>query len=581
MSRLSRIKESVQYVADAIASVLGVEVTIADDKLIRVAGTGRYASGTGTIAKASLFDCVLQSGKGAIIDNPGKHRVCLECETREHCDELAQVCCPIKSGEETAGVIALVAFTEEQKQALLGRQRSLFAFLDRMADLLASKMAEQERLLELGNMKKQLETVINTVHEGIIAIDCKGVVVDLNAAAQKMIGLKADKAIGMKIDNLFTDLSFEELLRHAKENANREISCWLSDRKLHCIMTVNVWFDIEGIKGIVATLQEMAKVKKIVSRYGLDIHCSSDQILGSSPGIKLVKNAIYMASKTNVPVFIRGESGTGKELFARLLHCSSERKKQPFIAINCAAIPDNLLESELFGYEEGAFTGARRGGKPGKLELADGGTLFLDEIGDMPPALQAKILRVLQEKQVERVGATKPQAIDVRIISATHKNIEEMIEKGAFREDLYYRINVFPVTIPPLRERREDLPELIDHILSKYKRLYDKEIIGIDREAYSLLMNYDWPGNVRELENVIEYLIGIESGTVISRMSVTQRLQCKKRVAFDIMPIAEMERQMILTALEKFGPTMAGKEKAAEVLGISKATLYRKLKEYN
>lgn len=579
MSKLYRIKDSVQYVAEAIASVLGVEVTIADDKLLRVAGTGRCAAVDGTIAKDTLFDYVLQSGKGAIIDNPGKHSVCLECETREHCDELAQVCCPIKSDEETVGVIALVAFTEEQKQALLGRQKSLFAFLDRMADLLASKISEQERLLELGDMKKQLETVINTVHEGIIAIDCNGLVVQLNTAAQKMIGLKADKAIGMSICNLFTDLSVEDLVRHAKENANREISCWLSGRRLHCIMTVNVWFDADGIKGIVATLQEMAKVKKIVSRYGLDIDCSSSKILGSSPGIKLVKNAIHMASKTNVPVFIRGESGTGKELFARLLHCSSDRNKQPFIAINCAAIPDNLLESELFGYEDGAFTGARRGGKPGKFELADGGTLFLDEIGDMPLTLQAKILRILQEKQVERVGATKPQAIDVRIISATHKNIEDMVEKGSFREDLYYRINVFPVIIPPLRERKEDLSELIDHILARYKIIYEKEIIGVDNDAYALLMNYDWPGNVRELENVLEYLIGIEAGTTISRLSVMQRLQCKKKAALDIMPIAEVETQMIVAALGKFGMTLEGKKKAAEALGISKATLYRKLKE--
>jgi PAS domain S-box-containing protein len=580
MSKLYKIKESVQYVAEAIASVLNVEVTIADEKLFRVAGTGRYALVSGEIPKATLFDHVLQSGQGAIIDNPRKNNICQQCEARQHCVELAEVCCPIKSSQETVGVIALVAFTAEQKQALLGHQKSLFTFLDRMADLLASKMSEQERLTELEDMKKQLETVLNTVHEGIIAIDCKGLIVDLNEAAEKMIGLKAEKAVGKNICQLFSNLSIEELLKHAKENANREISCWLYGRRLHCIMTVNVWFDANGIKGIVATLQEMAKVKKIVSRHGVDIACSENSIIGTSPEIKRAKNAIKMASRTNVPVLIRGESGTGKELFARLLHCSSERKKHPFIAINCAAIPDNLLESELFGYEEGAFTGARRGGKPGKFELADGGTLFLDEIGDMPLTLQAKILRVLQEKCVERVGSTKLQTIDVRIVSATHKDIEAMVENGEFRQDLYYRINVFPVTIPPLRERKEDLPELIDDILARYKTLYEKEIIAMDEDAHALLMSYDWPGNVRELENVLEYLVGIETGTTISRLSVMQRIQCGKKPALDIMPIAEIERQMILSALKKFGTTLAGKEKAAKVLGISKATLYRKLKEY-
>jgi PAS domain S-box-containing protein len=581
MSKLYKIKEAVQYVAEAIASVVGVEVTIVDNKLHRIAGTGRYAGNVSDMPiKATLFDQILQSGRGVIIDNPGQNGICLECEARQQCVEMAQVCCPIVIDEETVGVIALVAFTVEQKQTLLGQQQNLFGFLDRMADLLASKITEQERLNELEDTKKQLETVLNTVHEGIIAIDCRGFVVDLNAAAQKMLGQKAEKVIGMGVSQLFVNLSAEELLRHAKENANREISCWVSGRQLHCIMTVNVWFDSDGVKGLVATLQEMARVKKIVSRHGLDIDCSGNRILGSSIGMENVKSAVKMASRTNAAVFIRGESGTGKELFARLLHCSSERKQQPFIAVNCAAIPDNLLETELFGYEEGAFTGARRGGKPGKFELADGGTLFLDEIGDMPMQLQAKILRVLQEKRIERVGATKSLAVDVRIISATHKDIENMVKNGEFRHDLYYRINVFPVTIPPLRERKNDLPELIKDILNRYRVMYGKEINGIDEDAYELLLKYDWPGNVRELENVMEYLVSIEAGATISLKTVSHRIQCSKDASLDIMPIAQAERQLILAALAKYGTTLEGKEKVAEVLGISKATLYRKIKEY-
>lgn len=581
MSNLFTIKESVQQVVEAIASVLGVEVTVVDNELRRIAGTGRYAGDVNNMPiKATIFDRVLQSGKGVIIDNPGQNSVCLACEAQQYCSEMAQVCCPIVVEKQTVGVIALVAFTAEQKETLLGQQQSLFGFLDKMADLLASKVVEQEQLTQLEDTKKQLETVLNTVHEGIIAIDCNGSIVDFNAAAQKMIGIPSDKIMGMNVSQVFVDLSAETLLRHAKERASREISCWIAGRQLHCIMTVNVWVDSGGIKGIVATLQEMAKVKKIVSRYGLEIDCSGNRILGNSAGMKTVKEAISMASRTNASVCIRGESGTGKELFARLLHCSSQRKQQPFIAINCAAIPDNLLESELFGYEEGAFTGARRGGKPGKFELANGGTLFLDEIGDMPMQLQAKILRVLQEKRIERVGATQSQPVDVRIISATHKDIEEMIKNGEFRQDLYYRINVFPVTIPPLRERKEDLPELIKDFLDRYQVMYAKEITGIDDDAYALLMDYDWPGNVRELENVMEYLVSTETGATISLQNVSRRIQRGKSISLEIMPIAQAERQLIQTALAKYGTTLEGKAKAAEALGISKATLYRKLKEY-
>ena len=581
MAELYQFQETVQYIAETIASVLGVEVTIADSRLRRVAGTGCYAGAVGNQPiKASLFTEVLQSGRGVIVDNPGENSLCLDCESRHNCTELAQVCCPIRIGAETAGVIALVAFTEGQKQALLGQRDNLFAFLDRMADLLASKIIEQERLTELEATKRQLETVFNTVHEGIIAVDCGGQVVDLNAAAQKMLGLTAEQAVGLSVNQLFTDLTAEDLLRRAKENANREMSCWIAGRRIHCVLTANVWFDSGGMRGIVATLQEIAKVKKIVSRYGLDIDCSSNKILGSSPGMEVVNHAISVAAKNSAAVFIRGESGTGKELFARLLHCSSERKQQPFIAINCAAIPENLLETELFGYEEGAFTGARRGGKPGKFELADGGTLFLDEIGDMPLTLQAKILRVLQEKRVERVGATKAMAVDVRIISATHKNIEDMVSRGEFRQDLYYRINVFPVRIPPLRERREDLPELIEDMLKRYNMVYAKQISGLEEAAYAMLMTYEWPGNVRELENVMEYLVGVETGVLISGKNVAARIQCRQAAALEVMPIAQAERRLILLALEKFGMTLEGKEQAAKALGIGKATLYRKLKEY-
>jgi PAS domain S-box-containing protein len=581
MSKLYQIREAVQHVAEAIASVLGVEVTIADDKLYRIAGTGGHAGGTGTVPiKASLFDQVIRSGQGVIIDNPGTNSVCLVCESREHCAELAQVCCPIKRGEATLGVIALVAFTPEQRQALLERRLDLLGFLNHMADLLASKIAEQERMAELEVTKRQLETVLNTVHEGILAIGYNGQVLNLNIAAENIIGLEGNKVIGRNIDQLFTNVSLDDILGKHMEKKSGEVSCWTKNRKTHCIMRFRVWSDSEGARGIVVSLQEMEKVKKIVSRYGSEFDCGANRIVGNSAAIENVKHVVAKAAGTNAAVFFRGESGTGKELFARMLHHLSERGNNPFIAINCAAIPDNLLETELFGYEEGAFTGARRGGKRGKFELANGGTLFLDEIGDMPLHLQAKILRVLQEKRIEKVGGTATIPVDVRIISATNKDIECMVKSGEFRQDLYYRINVFPVVIPPLRQRREDLPELIRYFMIKCQRSHIKEIPRIDDDAYSLLLTYDWPGNIRELENVIEYLASIATEGRISLQNVLSRIQREKESSLDIMPIAEAERQLILAAVGKYGMSLEGKGKAAEALGISMATLYRKLKEY-
>ena len=344
--------------------------------------------------------------------------------------------------------------------------------------------------------------------------------------------------------------------------------------------------------GAVVTLREMAEGKKIGSNFSTQEHCFSfEMILGDSPALAKAKQEAAQAAAGNVTVLIQGESGTGKELFARAIHNASARRDKPIIAINCAAIPEALLESELFGYEEGAFTGARRGGKPGKFELADGGTVFLDEIGDMSLSLQAKLLRVLQERKIERVGSTETTAIDVRIIAATHKDIEAMVRQGEFRQDLYYRINVFPLQIPSLRQRRQDLPLLIERFLARYRDKMAKNVEGIDADAYACLLEYGWPGNIRELENTIEYLVSIADGKIIEQRHIPQRILIAGKTAQPgspvqaqptrLLTIAELEKRAILSAIEQFGLTMRGKAQLTQVLGISKATLYRKLKQYN
>ena len=590
---LSKNQLDVQQVAEAIASVLTVEVTIADERLRRIAGTGRYEGRIGgRLVKDSAFAAVLREGRGFIIANPREHAVCNTCEGKQSCEERAEVCCPIMLDGKVIGVIALIACDEAQYQILLANPDGLFDFLQRMADLLAGKIAGRERLEQLHAIQQQLTTLFDTVQEGIIAVDRNGKIVNINAAAAKMLQVSQKPVLGKELALLLSGLPLADSLATGHDVFNREAFRLIRGQRVYYVATVKTWLGGTEVWGAVVTLREMAEVKKIVSNFSTQEHCFSfEMILGDSPALAKAKQEAAQAAAGNVTVLIQGESGTGKELFARAIHNASARRDKPIIAINCAAIPEALLESELFGYEEGAFTGARRGGKPGKFELADGGTVFLDEIGDMSLSLQAKLLRVLQERKIERVGSTETTAIDVRIIAATHKDIEAMVRQGEFRQDLYYRINVFPLQIPSLRQRRQDLPLLIERFLARYRDKMAKNVEGIDADAYACLLEYGWPGNIRELENTIEYLVSIADGKIIEQRHIPQRILIAGKTAQPgspvqaqptrLLTIAELEKRAIMSAIEQFGLTMRGKAQLTQVLGISKATLYRKLKQYN
>lgn len=318
---------------------------------------------------------------------------------------------------------------------------------------------------------------------------------------------------------------------------------------------------------------EIAKQNKV--KYSIE------DILGQSYLIKICKEEIKKISKVNLNVLITGESGVGKELFAQSIHSESERKNMPFVSINCSAIPENLLESEFFGYEEGAFTGAKKGGNMGKFEIANGGTIFLDEIGDMPYYMQAKILRVLQEKEIVRIGGKNPIPIDVRVVSATHKNLKKMIEEGIFREDLYYRLNVFSIEIPPLRERKEDIPRLVESILLEFHKEHGI-YRSISKEAMEILMDYSWHGNVRELKNVIgRACINSDSVNIkakdIPTYIFSDRIKNKEENNGGLYTIVKsVERELIEKALKE---SNNNKTEAAKTLKIPRMTLYRKLKE--
>lgn len=306
--------------------------------------------------------------------------------------------------------------------------------------------------------------------------------------------------------------------------------------------------------------------------------------IGKSPRMQEAIRIGQKVAKSDSTVFLRGESGTGKELMAKMIHALSDRHDKLMISINCAAIPENLVESELFGYEEGAFTGAKKHGSIGKFELADGSTIFLDEIGDMPLPVQTKLLRVLQESKVERIGGTKPIPIDIRVICATNKNIEQMVEEGTFREDLYYRLNIIPIELPPLRKRKEDLPALIEYYIAYYNQKLGKNMVGLSPEALQTLISYNWPGNVRELKNIIEYLANITEGEKIQLSDLPDHIVLRSSKGYEDWSLDEIlgeYEKRVLGSMIKKGASLEEKNQLADALKISRATLYRKLKKYD
>ena len=586
MNSLEYIKEDIQNIAEALLSVLNIDVTIVDENLTRIAGTGRYLGKIGErLDGYSAFKKSLEEQISIIIDDPYASNICKECDHRTFCKEYAEVCCPITLDGHSYGVIGLIAFTEGQKEIIRENRDGLLNFLGKMADLISNKLKAQINTEELELEKKKLETLIDSMDRAIVSVDINGKIDKYNSKFKEIFNLN---------DSEVEDKSVVQVLNFINEPLNKDFKRYKSGMffyrkngyELKGIYNINKITVKDKLKGYVIDFIDKREAIKNYNRINKDYKIVLDNIIGESNIIKTIKNESFIASKSSSTVLITGESGTGKELFARAIHNHSDRVDNPFIAVNCAAIPDNLLESELFGYEEGAFTGAKKGGKLGKFELAHKGTIFLDEIGDMSLHLQAKLLRVLQERELDKIGGKSNISIDVRIISATNKDLEDMVSKGIFREDLYYRLNVIPIHLPSLKDRREDIPLLIDYTIKEYSNKLGKNVDRVDKDALKVMMEYRWPGNIRELQNIIEYSINMSSSSVITLDSIPQKIKCTsinevREDNREIRTLEDLEKQEIIRALDKFKDFKKDKELVAKALGISRATLYRKLEKYN
>lgn len=586
MRSLEYIKSDIQNIAEAIVAVLGIDVTIVDQELVRIAGTGIYLDKIGEkVHGYSAFKKSLTEQVGIVIDDPSCDSICKECNSRNNCREFAELCCPIVDDGKSYGIIGLIAFTEEQAEIIKNNKTSHMNFLGKMADLISNKLEAQVKAYELELEKKRLEVLFDSMEKAIVSIGVDGKIDKYNSKFKSIFRLDGD----IDNKNIFEILPFikKPSIEDFKKDRSYSFLYKSNDYDLKGIYNISKIILKDDLKGYVIDFIDKIDAIKNYNKMNKDYKITLDNIIGNSEPIEITKREALAASKTNSTVLITGDSGTGKELFARAIHNHSNRSENPFIAVNCAAIPDNLLESELFGYEEGAFTGAKKGGKLGKFELAHRGTIFLDEIGDMSLHLQAKLLRVLQEKEVDKIGCRSNISIDVRIIAATNKNLEDMVKKGTFREDLYYRLNVIPISLPSLKERKYDIPLLIDYMIKDYSRKLDKYVIGIDEEALRVMINYEWPGNIRQLQNIIEYSINMSTSQFITVDVIPQKvkgMQSSEEIKEnneDVKTLDELERNEIQKALEKYKDFKKDKELVAKALGISRATLYRKLEKYN
>ncbi|GAW91064.1 GAF modulated Fis family sigma-54 specific transcriptional regulator [Calderihabitans maritimus] len=478
-----------------------------------------------------------------------------------------------------AGILCIMGLHQHVYPHTLGM---VVAAVKAIENELAYRKTSKDLLVAYDKTK----TVIETMSEGLISIEQNQIITHLNSEAAKILGVKKDNCIGKHAAEIFgPNFPLLDVLKTGEEYTDREILFDSPTGPVRFTSTARLIRDSSGnVRGMIATMRKPNIVHQLVNRFGgAQATFTFDDIIGNEPCIVSLIQKAKRVARSGSTILLQGESGTGKEMFAQAIHNASGRRYGPFVVINCGAIPRELVESELFGYEDGAFTGAKKGGRPGKFELANGGTIFLDEIGDMPLEIQAALLRVLQEKQITRIGGQKPVKVNTRVIAATNKNLAEEVDKGNFRLDLYYRLNVITLHIPPLRERANDIPRLTRYFVEKISRRLGIKAPKIDPEVFTYLQNYDWPGNVRELENVIEQALHVLEGEVFHHENLPQRiLSGSGRKAFlrkkGLSKIKEVEAKLVKDTLEAHKWNIT---KAAEALGIGRNTLYRKIKQYN
>ncbi|EFA1761601.1 sigma-54-dependent transcriptional regulator [Escherichia coli] len=580
-SVLMQIQPTIQRFARMLASVLQLEVEIVDENLCRVAGTGAYGKflGRQLSGNSRLLRHVLETKTEKVVTQSRFDPLCEGCDSKENCREKAFLGTPVILQDRCVGVISLIAVTHEQQEHISDNLREFSDYVRHISTIFVSKLLEDQGPGD--NISKIFATMIDNMDQGVLVVDDESRVQFVNQTALKTLGVVQNNIIGKPIR--FRPLTFESNFNHGHM---QHIVSW--DDKSELIIG-----QLHNIQGRQLFLMAFHQSHTSFSVANAPDEPHIEQLVGECRVMRQLKRLISRIAPSPSSVMVVGESGTGKEVVARAIHKLSGRRNKPFIAINCAAIPEQLLESELFGYVKGAFTGASANGKTGLIQAANTGTLFLDEIGDMPLMLQAKLLRAIEAREILPIGASSPIQVDIRIISATNQNLAQFIAEGKFREDLFYRLNVIPITLPPLRERQEDIELLVHYFLHLHTRRLGSVYPGIAPDVVEILRKHRWPGNLRELSNLMEYLVNVvPSGEVIdSTLLPPNLLNNGTTEQSDVTEVSEahlslddaggtaleeMEKQMIREALSRHN----SKKQVADELGIGIATLYRKIKKY-
>ena len=481
---------------------------------------------------------------------------------------------PIKDeSNNIIGIINLTGYIENVNPHTLGMVVAAANAIERMLE-----NNKYNSMLQIS--RKRLETTFDSISSGILTCDLFGNITTMNKQVVNMFGYGEEEMKSMKISDLI--FNFHEIVGRLKLKetfTDEDIYANTRVNKLQFTLTAHPIYGVDkNIEEITLVFYELKKSRKLAGRIlsGQAIY-TFDKIIGENEKFKKIIEYAKKISDSKSTILITGESGTGKEIFAQAIHNHSKRKDGPFIAVNCGAIPRTLIESELFGYEDGSFTGAKKGGNIGKFEIAEGGTIFLDEIGEMPSDMQVRLLRVIEEGVINRIGSSKQISIDVRIMAATNKDLKHEVQRGNFRKDLYYRLNVLPVHLPPLRERRDDIAQLVSYYMRKTSKKLNKHSVNISEEYMNYLKNYDWPGNIRELENVVELIVNSE----VIQMNLWNEVAEDQKKSADVyvgITLEQMEKHHITEVIKEVKGNMT---LAAKILDIARSSLYRKIENYN
>lgn len=569
MKNLEEIRPSVERFVTAVSNSLRLEVAVFDSNCQLFFCTPVYLKKKGRTVHTPSLREVIENGS-VLVNTPGEMASCVGCRFKEHCPSTIEILCCIRADTDVAGVLAFTSFTKEGQRRISENTSVYLNAITEMANLFGGQILSISGGRGPANLDSNLIPIMELCEQPVLLTDAHGVILQYNQLAANLL-----KICDITSSSLWQIFPSAVVKRIMEGNDLFEKSVTIANMATK-ISTRAILVDGQ-INGFFIRISDNLKELSKENRY-------FEGIIGTSPAIMEVQRMIRRIANSPSPVLITGETGTGKELIARAIHEQSHRNKYPFVAINCSSIPESLFESELFGYEEGSFTGAKKGGKLGKIEMAQGGTLFLDEVGEMPLFAQPKLLRILQEYELERVGSNKKIHLDIRIIAATNRDLNDMVAEKKFRSDLFYRINVINLKLPSLRTRRDDIIPIAENYIRKLKLKMNTPLTSISPEAAEILLNFDWPGNVRQLQNIIEYAANLcETDTLMPSDFPEVMRTCSETAVYPSSggkPAASGssdKEDRLRELLEKYGYTLEGKKRIAAELNISLRTLYRRI----